>query len=32
MSSVEIFYVKNQKVTTPLIREIDYEKEDPHLI
>jgi hypothetical protein len=29
MSSVEIFYVKNQKVTQPLIREIDIEKQDP---
>ena len=28
MSSVEIFYVKNQKVTQPLIREIDIEKQD----
>ena len=31
-SSVEIFYVKNQKVTQPLIREIDFEKHNTNLI
>lgn len=30
MSFVEIFYKKNQRVTTPLIREIDFEKQDSH--